>query len=153
MTDLRLPIGDFIFCTRAVIVCLRDGHLLVNAEKDVDFLYLPGGAVTIDEATPESAAREWTEETGLPAGPLRLVGVVENFFSLSGRRWHALEFFYQMEAPADLPPTSFTVRDNPNVTCLWLPLAEVRERRVVPLPVRDLLDVPAGSVRHIVNRE
>ncbi|GAA5531724.1 NUDIX hydrolase [Deinococcus aluminii] len=153
MTDVRLPIGDSIFCVRAVILCLRDGYLLVNTEKDVDFLYLPGGAITVDEATPGGAAREWTEETGLPAGPLRLVGVVENFFTLSGRRWHELGFYYQMDAPAELPRTPFTVKDNPNVTCIWLPLSEVRERHVVPLPVRDLLDVPADTVRHIVNRE
>ncbi|EYB66699.1 hypothetical protein DEIPH_ctg079orf0097 [Deinococcus phoenicis] len=144
--------GDSIFCVRAVILCLRDGHLLVNAEQGVNFLYLPGGAIKSGEATPESAAREWTEETGLPAGPLRLAGVVENFFPHSGRQWHEIGFYYRMAAPPELPPTPFTVNDNPNVTCLWLPLAEVRKRRVVPLPVRDLLEGPGGSVRHIVNR-
>ncbi|BDP41314.1 hypothetical protein DAETH_12830 [Deinococcus aetherius] len=63
MIDVRLPIGDSIFCVRAVILCLRDEHLLVDMEKDVDFLYPPGGAILVAEATP-----------GLPAGPLRLVG-------------------------------------------------------------------------------
>ncbi|CAM3181504.1 NUDIX domain-containing protein [Deinococcus deserti] len=110
------------FSLRAVILCIRDGHLLVNRTAGDDFWFLPGGAAGIGEDTRLAAAREWQEETGLAAGPMQLVGVVENFFGAPPRREHEVGFYYRMDAPTELPGGSFQLADNPDVQAEWLPV-------------------------------
>lgn len=156
MTDIRLPLGNVKFSVRAVILCTRADTLLMNCghgEHGSGFHFLPGGAVRADEDSAQAAAREWHEETGLTAGELRLVGIVESFFGPPGRREHEIGFYYHLPAPPDLPDGTFTVHDNPDVQCQWVPFDRIEATPVYPLIVRDLLRVPPGEVRHLLNRE
>ena len=57
------------------------------------------------------------------------------------------------ELPAALPHGAFGVLDHADTSFEWVRLDELGTRPVYPLVVRDLLDVPAGEVRHLVNRE
>lgn len=153
MTDVRLPLGGLKFSVRVAVLCVRAGKLLVNAQRHQPFAFLPGGALMTDEDVYACAAREWREETGTPPGPLRLVGVVENFFGPPDRRQHEIGFYVHMDAPPELPDEAFTLLDNAEVLTEWVPLSEVAARPVYPAVVARLLDVPPGEVRHVVNRE
>lgn len=157
MTDIRLPIGDTIFALRAGILCVKDGKLLAIFGESFDFGYVPGGAVAIGEDAAQTAAREWQEATGLTAGPLRLVGVVENFFQLNGKRWHEVGLYFQMDIDTALIQDRSRLQDEPdefpNQFMEWVPLADFDRRHIYPALLKDLLDVPVGEIRHIVNRE
>ncbi|MBZ9749412.1 NUDIX domain-containing protein [Deinococcus sp. HMF7604] len=156
MTDIRLPLGGLKFSVRVVILCTRGPFLLTNTgagESGAGFHFLPGGAVGVDEATETAAQREWQEETGLPAGPLRLVGVMENFFGPAKKRQHELGFYYHMDAPDEVPAAPFLTLDNAEVSCQWVAFSNLETTPVYPLVVRELLEVPVGVVRHLVNRE
>ncbi|MFC5847609.1 NUDIX hydrolase [Deinococcus petrolearius] len=153
MTDIRLPLGGLKFSVRVAVLCVRAGRLLVNAQRHQPFAFLPGGALATGEDVYACAAREWQEETGTPPGPLRLVGVVENFFGPPDRRQHEIGFYFHMEAPPELPEASFTLLDNAEVYTEWVPLAEVAARPVYPRVVAELLDAAPGEVRHVLNRE
>ena len=153
MTDIRLPLGGLKFSVRVAILCVRGDHVLTNSAESLPFHFLPGGALGTDEDTLDCARREWLEETGVPPGPLRLVGVIENFFGPPEKRQHEISFYYRMEALDALPGGAFTVKDNADVICQWVPKGEYERTPVYPLIARSLLDVPDGEVRHIVNRE
>ncbi|WP_420630940.1 NUDIX domain-containing protein [Candidatus Leptofilum sp.] len=58
-------------------VLLRDenGRILLQKRTDFSFWGLPGGVMELGEDIETCARRELLEETGLTAGPLRLVGV------------------------------------------------------------------------------
>ncbi len=58
-------------------IALFDGHgrLLLQRRADFDVWGLSGGALELSEDIESCARRELLEETGLTAGPLRLVGV------------------------------------------------------------------------------
>lgn len=58
-------------------VVLRDenGRILLQRRTDFTFWGLPGGVMELGEDVEACARRELLEETGLTAGPLRLVGV------------------------------------------------------------------------------
>lgn len=152
MTDIRIPLGGLKFSVRVAILCVRDGRLLVNTVRGLGFGFLPGGALSVEEDAATCAAREWLEETGTPPGPLRLVGVLENFFGPPDRRQHEIGFYFRMEAPPELPDDPFTVLDNADVTCEWVPLAEVAALPVYPLAVAEFLNAGTGEVRHLVER-
>lgn len=157
MTDIRLPLGGLKFSVRVALLCVRGGELLTQTSRAATgepFLFLPGGALSTDEDAATCARREWEEETGLPCGPLRLVAVVENFFGPPEKRQHELGFYFCMEeVPAGLPPGVFGVLDNADTSFEWVPLTELGARPVYPLVVRELLNVPAGEVWHVVERE
>lgn len=152
MADIRLPIGDHKFSVRVGLLCVRDGALLANRLDGDDFAFVPGGALGTGEDVLDCARREWLEETGLEAGECRLVGVVENFFANRGPLQHEIGFYVRIEPPepAQLPEV---VLDGADTAFLWVPLDQVRSFPVLPVPVAELLDVPAGQIRHLVTRE
>lgn len=151
VTDIRLPLGGLNFSVRVVILCVRGGQLLTQTAEG--FHFLPGGALATGEDTFTCARREWEEETGLTAGELRLVGVVENFFGPIDRRQHEIGFYVRMDPPPGLPDGPFALLDNDETRFEWLALEACAAHPVYPLAALDLLEVPAGEVRHIVNRE
>lgn len=117
------------------------------------FFFLPGGTLRTDEDAARCARREWEEETGLPCGPLRPAAVVENFFGPPEKRQHEIGFYFRLEeVPAGLPCGAFSVLDNADTSFKWVALTELGGQAVSPLPVRDLLGVSAGEVRHLAIR-
>lgn len=54
--------------------------------------------------------------------------------------------------PAALPHGAFGVLDNADTGFEWVALTELGGQAVSPLPVRELLGVPAGEVRHLLIR-
>lgn len=152
MTDIRLPIGNIKFSVRVVILCLRRDWVLANTEPDLGFWFLPGGALATEEEAASCAAREWQEETGTPPGPMRLVGVLENFFGPPENPQHEIGFYFRMDAPSELPDEPFRVLDNPDVICEWVPLAQWRTRPVYPLAAAEFLEARPGEIRHRLER-
>ncbi len=152
MGDIRLPIDGVRFSVRVAVLCVRDDRLLVNHLDDIDFAFLPGGALATGEDVLQCAAREWLEETGTEPGPLRLVGVVENFFGPVEDPQHELGFYLRMEAPDALPDEEFTILDAPDGRLGWISLADVATYPVLPESVAELATVPPGELRHLVRR-
>lgn len=152
MPDLRLIVDDVAFAIRAVLICQRNGKLLVEGGA-YPFRNLPGGAVETGEALNAAAQREWLEETGLRASAVHLAGFVENFFELKGRRWHELGFYYHIDAPAELPDERFTVLDNAKNFLDWIHPLKTTDKPTYPTAALNLIDVPNGEFRHVINRE
>ena len=74
---LRARVGQRkIFLVFGTVV-LRDenGRILLQKRTDFSFWGLPGGVMELNEDIEACVRRELLEETGLTAGPLRLVGV------------------------------------------------------------------------------
>jgi 8-oxo-dGTP pyrophosphatase MutT (NUDIX family) len=152
MADIRTPLGGLKFSVRVAVMCIREDRLLVNLLDDIDFAFLPGGALGTGEDVMACAAREWGEETGTTPGPMHLVGVVENFFGHPQDPQHEIGFYLRMAAPADLPDEEFTILDAPEGRLTWIPLGETATYPVLPEGVAELLTVPTGEIRHLVRR-
>jgi len=82
--DLRKVVGHrcLIQVGASVIVEDREGRILLQKRKDDGTWAYSGGSVEIDEYTEEAASRELSEETGLIAKKLDLLGV------FSGKEMH-----------------------------------------------------------------
>lgn len=65
-----------IFLVYATVILVDDnGRFLLQQRTDFEAWRLPGGVLELDEDIRQCAQRELTEETGLSAGKLRIVGV------------------------------------------------------------------------------
>lgn len=74
---LRSKVGKRkIFLPYATVIVRDERHnILLQKRNDLKVWGLPGGVLELDEDLQSCARRELVEETGLTAGPLRLVGV------------------------------------------------------------------------------
>ncbi|MFC6592074.1 NUDIX domain-containing protein [Deinococcus lacus] len=145
MADIRTDLDGTTFAVRAVILCQRGEKVLVEGGP-YPFYNLPGGATALGESLRDAAAREWHEETGLTAGELRPVGLIENFFELGGRRWHELGFYYALAAPQSLGERLVNA-DNAANFLDWVS-PDTADKPIYPAPALSLLDVPGGIPPH-----
>lgn len=100
---LILDSGSDRFQVRAGALIFQQDHLLVHRACTDTYWSLPGGRVEFHESAAEALAREMQEELGQSAtvGPLHFI--IENFFSLAGRRTHELGFYFSAHLSAPLP--------------------------------------------------
>jgi ADP-ribose pyrophosphatase YjhB (NUDIX family) len=89
------------FDFRASGIAIQRGHVLLVRIEQYPFWFLPGGHVEIGELADAAMIREMREETGLDVEIDRLVWVVENFFTLDGKRHQELGFFYLVTPPPE----------------------------------------------------
>ena len=75
--DLRKIVGSrpIIATGSVVIVCDKEGRVLLQRRSDNGCWGLPGGAMELGESFEDTARREALEETGLTVGKLTLLGL------------------------------------------------------------------------------
>lgn len=72
-------------------------HVLLTRTRGVEIWELPGGAVELGEPLAAAAAREYTEETGVPVTVQEPIYVNQNFFAPgaeAGEGWATINVFF-----------------------------------------------------------
>jgi ADP-ribose pyrophosphatase YjhB (NUDIX family) len=72
-------------------ILVIEGHDSCTQER---FFYLPGGRIEFGERSGDAVRREMREELCIEIGNLRLMGVLENLFTLDGCPGHEIVFVY-----------------------------------------------------------
>ena len=97
--------------TKAVCVFRHNGKLLLSEGYDPTkkerFLIPVGGGVEFGEKSADAVLREIQEEISADVHNLRLLGIVENFFTFDSIRGHEVVFIYE----ADFLERSFYERE------------------------------------------
>ena len=129
---------------RAICIFRRDGRILVGFATDprTGGLYARplGGGIEFGERSDEALRREIREELGAEIHDPRLLGVLENIFTLEGRRWHEIVFVYDalFADPSLYERPSLPVNEAACVApARWLPLDAFGDD-TLPLYPRDL---------------
>src|SRR3989338_7484931 len=79
---------------RAVIV--HRGRILLCQIRGKRYFFLPGGHMNFRETAARALERELKEELIVEPKTAVPIGVVQNFFERSGRRYHELYFVYRV---------------------------------------------------------
>ncbi len=105
----------------ADVVAIRDGHVLMILRKNPpEGWALPGGFIEYGETAEHAAARELSEETGLSATNLKLIGVYSD--PERDKRYHTLTVAFTAEVAGQI-----TAGDDA-LEARWFPLSELPEQ-------------------------
>jgi ADP-ribose pyrophosphatase YjhB (NUDIX family) len=146
------------FAVRVAGVCVRDDHVLLQTEEQMDFWALPGGRCELGEPTAHTVRREMWEETGLEVTVGDLLWVMENFFTYESKACHEISFYYQIALPETVSspqaqPEFMGAEGDKPLIFRWFPLAEVEGLRLFPTFFRQALrELPTSPV-HVVHHD
>jgi ADP-ribose pyrophosphatase YjhB (NUDIX family) len=132
-----------------------DRILLQRVEGVTNYWFLPGGRVEMLESAADALVREVGEELGVVPRIERLLWIVENFFELSGLRYHELGLYFAIDLPPEvIDDGEFPGQElDPPVFMRWFPVSELPEVDVQPRFLRQALQQPPESPTHIINRD
>ncbi|MBC8170080.1 MAG: NUDIX hydrolase [Anaerolineae bacterium] len=88
---------------RVAGIALHEGQVLLHRAEMEDFWTLPGGQIEPGESTETALKREMQEELHTEVTVGKLCYVVENFFPYSGKDYHEIGLYFQMQLPPDSP--------------------------------------------------
>ena len=157
MRDLCINIDDGILNIRVGAIIMKDGKLLMAANKAHDYYYSVGGRIKFGETAEQAVKREVLEETGTDLEIARLGFVHENFFvgdisTNMGKKIYEISFYFYMQVPENFEPVckSFT-EDGEKEYLEWV--AVDSDKTYYPEFLRTELKNITNDVKHFVTKD
>jgi 8-oxo-dGTP diphosphatase len=141
--------------TSVKAIIIRQGRILLAkyVDKVGDWYCLPGGGQLHGEPLPEALRRECLEEIGLQVRVGRLVFVRDYIaknheFAETDSYLHQVELMFECEVEGEYEPAIGATPDVGQEGAAWLELMKLKDYRVYPKVLPDLLSegVPSGVV-------
>lgn len=128
----RHPASEFRFRPAAYGIAVRGREVLLGRSAFSGLWDPPGGAVAAWEDLAEGLRREFREETGVEPENPRLFRVIEGYFSIFGRAYHSLRFFYLVDLPAGLGETALRPEPGELAALAWRDPSSLRPEECAP---------------------
>lgn len=97
---IRFEEENNCFNYRVVGVAVREDLVLLHQVEGDGFWAFPGGRAEFGETAEQTLKREMREEIGVEIEVVRLLWVVENFFTLAGKQYHEIALYFLMRLPS-----------------------------------------------------
>lgn len=151
--DLTFKVEATCFNYRVGAICKHDNKILLLQDEGEDFWYVPGGRVKMLENSEGALKRELAEELAVPIEVKRLIWSVENFFTLSERKFHEISFYYEVELkelPANGADQYILNEEGRTYMFKWVPVEELDAYNLQPAFIKEKVkDLPVHT-EHIV---
>lgn len=149
--------NDKRFNHRVAGACIHEGYILLTSADNEDYWILPGGRIEFLEDSRTALRREMSGELGSEIEIGSLLWVIENFFPLSGKRYHEVAFVYKI-SPTDpvLLERSWTRKITDGsvpIEFRWFPIEDLEAVNLRPAFLKEFLNKSPRSTKHIVVRE
>ena len=140
------------FNPRVCAVICEDGRVLLHRRERDAFWALPGGRIEPGEFSERALAREINEELGREANPVRLLWIVENFFTYDEVPFHEIGLYY-LTRVSGIPHDAEFRGAETDLIFRWFDVTELNGIDVRPAPVRDYLGSIPGETQHLCWRD
>jgi 8-oxo-dGTP pyrophosphatase MutT (NUDIX family) len=147
------------FTYRVAAIAIHNGSILFEHAPNRDFYHPPGGRAELGETAAESLTREMREELGIDITIVRLLYVVEQFFTHNNVAHQTLGLYFLVTFPADAylytetGPFTRVEEEDWHLTFAWLPIAELERFPIVPSFLRSGLQHIPEQTMHIVHTD
>ena len=149
--------GNQRFNYRVVGVAVHENQVLLHQAEGDAFWVLPGGRAELGEPAEHTLKREMREELKVEIEVVRLLWLVENFFTYADKQYHEIALYFLMQFPATCPyltQPSFPGEEGElKLTFQWFPLEPevLSSLPLLPSFLHTMLqDLPA-SAQHVVH--
>ncbi|EOP53739.1 NUDIX hydrolase [Bacillus nitratireducens] len=151
--DLTFKVEETCFNYRVGAICKHDNKILILQDEGEEYWYVPGGRVKMLENSEDALKRELAEEVGVPIEVKRLIWSVENFFTLSERKFHEISFYYEVELhelPANGADQYILEEEGRRYLFMWVPVEELDAYNLQPAFIKDKVKDISIHTEHIV---
>ncbi|MGU3369664.1 NUDIX hydrolase [Bacillus mycoides] len=151
--DLTFKVEETCFNYRVRAICKHDNKILILQDEGEEYWYVPGGRVKMLENSEDALKRELAEEVGVPIKVKRLIWSVENFFTLSERKFHEISFYYEVELhelPANGADQYILEEEGRKYLFKWVPVEELDAYNLQPAFIKDKVKDVSVHTEHIV---
>lgn len=157
--DIKIKNENKEFYARACGLINQDGKFLVMKIDDAPYYHIPGGHIEIGEESATAIKREIKEEIGCDITVKRLFAVEENFWTLNGKKYHGIEFFYLVEPTSKLPLLDYKKCENDKgikkmLEFKWISLNELKDIDLRPNNIKEVIlkEKYINDLVHIVKK-
>ena len=153
--DLTIDVEDYKLNIRAVVVIIHNNKILVHKNINSDHYALLGGRVKIGEDSETTVKREIKEELNKEIEITAYIGTIENFFKMSGSKFHEILFIHKAEfVNEEDKKIEYTLKNNEGEDFLqyeWLDLDKIDEYPLLPQVSKTILKENKFPVHKINN--
>jgi ADP-ribose pyrophosphatase YjhB (NUDIX family) len=96
---IRFDMENNRFNYRVVGVAVHNDSVLLHRAEGEGFWTFPGGRAEFGEPAEQTLKREMREEIGVEVEVVRLLWLVENFFTYADMRYHEIALYFLMRFP------------------------------------------------------
>lgn len=155
MSDLSIIIDGVKFNFRVGLLVKKQKQVLVEFNKDYDFVVLPGGRVKTLESSEDALIREINEEMkiDLTNYNLEFIGIDENFFELDNIKYHELYFIYKIEIDEnneDFKDGMINYDSKVNYY-KWVDILDLKEVNLLPKSLINIID--SNGIHHSIQKD
>lgn len=122
------------FNFRVAVMAYNDNKILLQKNSRDPFYSLIGGRVSLGESTLTATKREIKEEVGIEVKTeeLKLIEVLENFFTYNSTKYHELLFIYKLNNIILNGMDNFKTLDSEDSINKWVSINEIDKLDIRP---------------------
>ncbi len=142
--DISIEINSHRLNIRVVVLIeTPDGFILEKDQREGFYVFV-GGRVKVGETSLQAAKREVLEELNTTIRDFEQICVLENFFTLLGKKSHAYEFIYKAKTEKVKLPNNFYCKT----------ISDIRASDIRPLILKDYLVKGIEQLpKHVINKD
>lgn len=149
--DLSVMINDVKLNIRVGAIIQYKDKILVEKNKNVDFMVVPGGRIQTLENSHIALLRELQEELGIDLSneEFKLSSFIENYFTFEDKPHHELYFLYKVNLTRDYNlQNGITNLDNTDSNYYFLNHEEFQQKNILPNVLKEI--VLTNEFKHYV---
>jgi 8-oxo-dGTP pyrophosphatase MutT (NUDIX family) len=100
---ITFEVGNKRFKYRVAGIAVHNDQVLLHQADGDNFWVFPGGHAELGESAEQTLKREFMEELNTEVDVIRLLWLVENFFTYSGRSYHELALYFLIQLAKSSP--------------------------------------------------
>ena len=150
MSDITVNVDGYRVNLRVGAIVSQEDKILICRMRHLDWWFLPGGRIKVNESSRQALKRELHEEIGdsFEVGTPFLCS--ENFFELNGDCFHEFCTYYNVQW---LGPAMFEQDEDVKEVFAWITREEVAQIDLRPAFLKSYIMNPSANLELVIYRD